>query len=104
MIIVTINYTRQGPGTPLFSASEALKTQFLEKYRNTGKCISTTAVQLPDGVTAVVTNKWKSQADLDEFLADPLCEATRVEREAHNVAHGIQQAVDIKYEPDTPAA
>jgi hypothetical protein len=102
MIIVNITYTRPSKSAPLFSASDELKTEFLQKYRYTGKSISTITTQSPDGLTAVVTNKWKSQADLDEYLSDPLCESTREAREAHNVTHGIQQAVDIAYEPDAP--
>lgn len=95
MIIITLTYTRPDLNTPFFSAPAELKTQFLEKYRYTGKSISTAVTHSPDGLTAVVTNKWRSQADLDEFRADTLSDTTRALREAHIVAHNLQLTTDI---------
>jgi hypothetical protein len=98
MIIVTFTYTRPEKNIPLFSAPADLKQEFLEKYRYTGKSISTKVAYSPDGLTAVVTNTWNSHADLDEFRIDPLSNNTRSLRDAYVISNNLQLVVDINDE------
>lgn len=99
MIIVTNTYTRPARSVPFFTAPNELKTEFQQNYRYTGKSIETVTELSLDGLTAVVTTKWNSRADFNEFLDAPLSENMRTLRLAHSEANSIQQSSDIKYVP-----
>lgn len=100
MIYVTITYTRTSKdNNPFFKVPDELAQQFLQEFKLTGKSIATSVEKSADGMTAVIANTWRSQADLEDYLASPLSEQTRALREVHNTAHSIQQDVTVVADP-----
>jgi hypothetical protein len=99
MIIVANTFTRPSKDVAFFVTPDELMSEFLTKYRYTGKTPSTTTETSEDGLSVVVTTKWQSRAVFNEFLDDALSDTMRVLRSAHVEANGIQMSSDIKYIP-----
>ena len=99
MIIVANTFTRPSLDVAFFVTPDELMSEFLTKYRYTGKAPSTTTETSEDGLSVVVTTKWQSRAVFNEFLDDALSDTMRVLRSAYTEANGIQMSSDIKYVP-----
>lgn len=99
MLIIANTFTRPSGSVPFFVMPDEVMNEFLQKYRYTGKSISTTAQTSPDGLTAVVTTKWSTRAAFQEFLQDPLSQTMRDLRTSHATVHGIVSSADINYVP-----
>lgn len=99
MLIIATTFTRPSTSVPFFVMPDSVMNEFMQKYRYTGKTISTTSQTSPDGLTAVVTTKWSTRAAFQEFLADPLSQTMRDLRSGYASTHGIATSADINYIP-----
>ena len=99
MLIIANTFTRPSTSVSFFVMPDEVSNEFLQKYRYTGKNISSVAQTSPDGLTGLVTTKWKTRADFQEFLADPLSQTMRDLRNSYATAHGIVSSMDINFIP-----
>jgi hypothetical protein len=99
MIIVENTFTRPSTSVPFFNMPVAMAAEFQQNYRFTGKASETTNTFAADGLSTVVTTKWKARAHFNEFLEDPLSDSMRTARSAYLAANNIQMASNIRYIP-----
>jgi hypothetical protein len=99
MIIVAYTFIRPSKDVAFFVTPDEVMSEFLTKYRYTGKTPSNTTETSEDGLSEVVTTKWQSRAALNEFLDDALSDTMFGLRLAYVEANGIQLSSDIKYIP-----
>lgn len=99
MLIIAITFIRPSNSVPFFALPDELKTQFINTYRYTGKSPETSNEISADGLTSVVTTKWRRRADFDEYIADPLSTTIRDLRVAYQIETGIQSTTNIEFVP-----
>lgn len=99
MLTIVTSYTRPNTSVPFFVKPQEFTTMFNNNYVLTGKLIESKTEMTNNGLTAVVTAKWRTRADFSEFLAEPLRAPMRANRTAHMNAHGIILDQTITFTP-----
>ena len=91
MIKVTNRFTRENTEIPFHSSrmTPELFEHFKMTYRDTGKLLSVNVVNSEDGLTMTSEWVWNTQADYDEFLADPKTHGWHEIRDSHNAENFI---------------
>ena len=86
MIKVTNQFTRENTEIPFHSSrmTPELFEHFKQTYRDTGKLLSVKVNNSEDGLTMTSEWVWNTQADYDEWLADPKTIGWREIRTSHN--------------------
>lgn len=99
MITITNTFTRPSVAVTFYVTPADQEAEFVSKYRETGKALSTIKALSSDALVATATTKWVTSVAFNEFLADPLSDTMRASRVSYCEAHNITLGMAIAHEP-----
>lgn len=84
-------FTRTNTNTPFHvsTVNDSFVQHVLGTYKNTGKLLDLVTEVSPDALTLTVTWVWNTEADYNEYAADPVSVDHRSGRDTYNSANGI---------------